>query len=106
MMVASVPLSEADARALPERLAASHLITQPFRGEPAVDRDALTRVDRFRESRRRRVHVLQRRRVRSQVPQRRIKVSRCGIRRAAEMPEKNGPPETRTPDPLIKSQLL
>jgi acyl-CoA synthetase (NDP forming) len=41
---ASAPLSEVEARALPERLAASHLVTRPFRGEPAVDRHALTRV--------------------------------------------------------------
>jgi acetyltransferase len=41
---ASVPLSEADARRLPAALEASHLLTEPFRGEPAVDPDALVAV--------------------------------------------------------------
>jgi acetyltransferase len=43
VVFASVPLSEADARVLPERLSASHLL-DAFRGEPAVDRDALAAV--------------------------------------------------------------
>ena len=38
---AAVPLDRAGARALVERLDASHLVTEPFRGEPAADLDAL-----------------------------------------------------------------
>ncbi|MDJ0848703.1 MAG: acetate--CoA ligase family protein [Myxococcota bacterium] len=41
VVFAGAPLSEADARALPGRLQAGHLLTKPFRGEPAVDADAL-----------------------------------------------------------------
>jgi acyl-CoA synthetase (NDP forming) len=44
VVFAAAPLSPAEARHLPERLAASHLLLRPFRGEPAVDRDALARV--------------------------------------------------------------
>jgi len=44
VVFASAPLAEEEARRLPERLAASHLVTRPFRGEPAVDADALTAV--------------------------------------------------------------
>jgi acyl-CoA synthetase (NDP forming) len=43
VVFASVPLDEAAARALPDRLATRALLG-PFRGEPAVDRDALARV--------------------------------------------------------------
>jgi len=38
---AAAPLSEAEARRLPQRLGASRLLTQPFRGDPPVDADAL-----------------------------------------------------------------
>jgi acetyltransferase len=38
---AAAPLTKAEARALPRRLAASHLVLQPFRGEPAVDDETL-----------------------------------------------------------------
>jgi len=41
---AATPLTEAEARRLPEALGASHLLTRPFRGEPAVDLDALVAV--------------------------------------------------------------
>jgi acetyltransferase len=41
---AAVPLSPRDARRLPLALRAGHLVTEPFRGEPAVDRDALAIV--------------------------------------------------------------
>ena len=44
VVFASVPLRDAEARRLPERLAASHLLTRSLRGEPAVDADALARV--------------------------------------------------------------
>ncbi|MGE4652581.1 MAG: acetate--CoA ligase family protein, partial [Myxococcota bacterium] len=44
VVFASVPLSADDARVLPERLATAHLITQPFRGDPPVDREALAQV--------------------------------------------------------------
>ena len=44
VVFASAPLDEAEARRLPERLAASHLLTQPFRGEPAVDLDVLAAI--------------------------------------------------------------
>jgi acetyltransferase len=44
VVFASAPLAEEEARCLPERLVASHLVTRPFRGEPAVDADALTAV--------------------------------------------------------------
>ncbi len=40
VVFASAPLTAAEARALPERLATRHLLGA-FRGEPAVDRDAL-----------------------------------------------------------------
>ncbi len=43
VVFAAVPLDAAEARALPERLAMRALL-EPFRGEPAVDRDALARV--------------------------------------------------------------
>ena len=43
VVFASAPLSEAEARALPDALAARHLLGA-FRGEPAVDRAALARV--------------------------------------------------------------
>src|SRR5262245_40068795 len=41
---ASAPLSLADARALIGRLRASHLVTQPFRGEPTGDVTALAEL--------------------------------------------------------------
>jgi acetyltransferase len=41
---AAAPLSLREARRLPLALRASHLVTEPFRGEPAVDRDALAAV--------------------------------------------------------------
>jgi acetyltransferase len=43
VVFASVPLSPAEARALPDRLAAKHLL-DAFRGEPAVDREALSKI--------------------------------------------------------------
>src|SRR5258706_1384186 len=43
VVFASVPLEEAGARALPDRLATRALLGA-FRGEPAIDRDALARV--------------------------------------------------------------
>lgn len=43
VVFASVPLDEAQARALPDRLATRALLGE-FRGEPAIDRDALARV--------------------------------------------------------------
>lgn len=44
VVFALAPLSRADARRMVEGLRASHLLTQPFRGEPAVDLDALADV--------------------------------------------------------------
>ena len=41
---AAAPLSREDARALVGRLRASHLVTKPFRGEPAGDVEALADV--------------------------------------------------------------
>lgn len=41
---AAVPVDRAEARGLIGRLRASHLITEPFRGEPAADLDALADV--------------------------------------------------------------
>ena len=41
---AAAPLSHAEARALVLRLRASHLVTKPFRGEPAGDLDALAEL--------------------------------------------------------------
>jgi acyl-CoA synthetase (NDP forming) len=41
VVFAAAPLSDAEARRLPGRLQASRLLTQPFRGEPPVDPDAL-----------------------------------------------------------------
>ncbi len=38
---AAAPLSRQEARAMIRRLAASHLVTKPFRGEPAADEEAL-----------------------------------------------------------------
>src|SRR5262245_9372288 len=43
VVFASAPLTESEARALPDALAARHLLGA-FRGEPAVDRAALARV--------------------------------------------------------------
>jgi acetyltransferase len=43
VVFASAPLSRAEALALPDRLAAKHLLG-PFRGEPAVDREALADI--------------------------------------------------------------
>ncbi len=37
----AVPLTEAEARGMVHALRASHLLTRPFRGDPAVDEDAL-----------------------------------------------------------------
>jgi acyl-CoA synthetase (NDP forming) len=44
VVFALAPLSRDEARRMAEGLRASHLLTQPFRGEPAVDRDALADV--------------------------------------------------------------
>jgi acetyltransferase len=41
---AAAPLSREDARALVGRLRASHLVTKPFRGEPAGDAEAIAEV--------------------------------------------------------------
>src|SRR5512145_258623 len=41
---AAAPLSHSEARALVRRLRASHLVTRPFRGEPAGDLEALARL--------------------------------------------------------------
>ena len=41
---AQAPLTPAEARALPGRLRASHLLAEPFRGEPPVDVEALAAV--------------------------------------------------------------
>ncbi len=41
---AAAPLSRREAREMIRRLAASHLITQPFRGEPAADEEALAEI--------------------------------------------------------------
>jgi len=44
VVFALAPLSRDDARRMAEGLRASHLLTKPFRGEPAVDPDALADV--------------------------------------------------------------
>jgi acetyltransferase len=44
VVFAVAPLDRREARALPRRLATAHLLTRPFRGEPAVDEDALADV--------------------------------------------------------------
>jgi acyl-CoA synthetase (NDP forming) len=44
VVFALAPLSRAEARRMAEGLRASHLLTRPFRGEPAVDLDALADV--------------------------------------------------------------
>jgi acetyl-CoA synthetase (ADP-forming) len=44
VVFAATPVSEADARRMLARLAASQLLTKPFRGEPPVDEAALARV--------------------------------------------------------------
>lgn len=44
VVFALAPLSHADARRMAGGLRASHLLTQPFRGEPAVDLDALADI--------------------------------------------------------------
>ena len=44
VVFAAAPLSEAAARRLPHQLQASHLLTRPFRGESAVDEEALVRI--------------------------------------------------------------
>jgi acyl-CoA synthetase (NDP forming) len=44
VVFAAAPLTRAEAKALPARLRASHLLTRPFRGEPPVDPDALADV--------------------------------------------------------------
>jgi len=41
---AAAPLDEGDARRMIHGLEASHLLTKPFRGEPAVDEDALAKL--------------------------------------------------------------
>jgi hypothetical protein len=41
---AAAPLTRTEARAMIHRLAASHLITKPFRGEPAADEEALVAI--------------------------------------------------------------
>jgi acetyltransferase len=41
---AAAPLSRREAREMIRRLAASHLLTQPFRGEPAADEEALVDI--------------------------------------------------------------
>jgi len=44
VVFAAAPIDEAEARRLPQRLAAAHLVTRPFRGEPAVDPEELAAV--------------------------------------------------------------
>jgi acetyltransferase len=44
VVFASAPLGVSEARALPGRLTAGRLLSRPFRGEPAVDADALAQV--------------------------------------------------------------
>jgi acetyltransferase len=44
VVFALAPLSRADARRMAEGLRASHLLTRPFRGEPAADLEALAEV--------------------------------------------------------------
>ncbi len=44
VVFAAAPLSQAQARGMIRGLRASHLITRPFRGEPAVDEEALAAV--------------------------------------------------------------
>lgn len=44
VVFAAAPLSKADAKAMIGRLRASHLVTEPFRGEPAADVDAIADV--------------------------------------------------------------
>src|SRR5690606_24823431 len=44
VVFALAPLARDDARRMAEGLRASHLLTKPFRGEPAVDLDALADV--------------------------------------------------------------
>ncbi len=55
VVFASVPLSPEDADRMPGRLSAGHLLTEPFRGEPAVDakalRELLLGLSRLAESR-------------------------------------------------------
>lgn len=55
VVFASVPLSEEDADRMPGRLAAGHLLTEPFRGEPAIDgaalRDLLLGLSRLAQAR-------------------------------------------------------
>lgn len=41
VVFAAAPLSAADARSMIDGLSARHLVTEPFRGEPAADMDAL-----------------------------------------------------------------
>ena len=43
VVFAAAPVSEAEARRMLARLAASRLLTKPFRGEPPVDEAALAR---------------------------------------------------------------
>jgi acetyltransferase len=44
VVFAAAPLSRAEALALPQRLRAAHLLTRPFRGEPAADLEALADI--------------------------------------------------------------
>ncbi|NQZ96437.1 MAG: acetate--CoA ligase family protein [Myxococcales bacterium] len=44
VVFASAPLDASDAHRMIHGLRASHLVTEPFRGEPAVDVDALARI--------------------------------------------------------------
>jgi acetyltransferase len=44
VVFAAVPLREDEAKQLPTRLQASHILTEPFRGDPAIDLDALAKV--------------------------------------------------------------
>lgn len=44
VVFAAAPLSRAEARRMIHGLRASHLVTQPFRGEPAADEDAIAAV--------------------------------------------------------------
>ena len=44
VVFAATPLSPGEAESLVDRLGSAHLLTEPFRGEPALDRPALAKV--------------------------------------------------------------